>query len=702
MSFIDTTIAPEEVSDLASPEEKREADAMLATTNIVEEIDEEELTEMGQYVVDIYNEDIDSRQTWERNNERWIKLANQLVEKKNFPWKDASNVKYPLLSEAALQFHARAFAALIPNEQIVKSRVLGKDSDGTKRKAANRVSKHMSYQILYEMEEWQDEFDRGLYILPIVGLLYKKSYYSPVEGTNVSDLIMPDDLVVNYHAPNFKRAIKTHRIYQDANEVKELMNLGHYRSVKLPPPESGKQHEGAEDEITGLNAPQRSQSSGIDPDSTGRAAYSDEPYTILEAHTWWDLDGDGYKEPYIITTEEQSGKVLRVVARYRAADVSYSEDGTIARIEPLEYFTRFGFLPNPESKIYYQGFGQLLGPLNAASNTLLNQLIDAGTLANLPGGFLGRGMKLRGGELKVSPGQWKSIPVQGEDIRKNIFPLPYKEPSTVLFQLLGLVIESGEKLSSVKAIMTGENPGQNQPYATSVMVLEQGMKVFSGIYRRLYRALGKEFQKLYVLNSLFLDQDKYFALMDDPDVQEVQVSDYSVEDISIIPGADPSIISEAHRVMKAESLLQKKAAGLPLNTAIVTRKVLEAEGHDDIEELMQPDPPREDPKITIEKLKLAAVQETERSKLQLEMIVKEYSAFKDYSQAMANLARAQSTADASKREDFKAMSESVLKDYEALTRRLQAVMSSQSDQAVEGESTGKEQQEQASGQEPTE
>lgn len=676
MRFVHTTVAPENVSDFVDPKEKRAANVALATTNIVEEIEESELDEIGRYVVDIYKEDLDSRSTWEENNKRWIKLSNQLIEKKNYPWKDASNVKYPLLSEAALQFHARAFAALIPNEQVVKARVLGKDVDGLKAKSASRVSKHMSYQVLHEMEEWQDEFDRGLYILPIVGLLYKKSYYSMVNGTNASDLVMPDDLVINYHAPNFKRAIKTHRIYQDANEVREMMNLDHYRRVDLPPPESGKAHEGVEDEITGISPPQRSGSAGINQNFEKKEQYSDEPYTILEAHTWWDLDGDGYQEPYIITVEENSGKVLRLVARFRAEDVSYMDDGeTVARIEPLEYFTRFGFLPNPESKIYYQGFGQLLGPLNAASNTLLNQLIDAGTLANLPGGFLGRGMKLRGGELRISPGQWKPIPVQGEDIRKNVMPLPYKEPSSTLFQLLGLVIQSGEKLSSVKAIMTGENPGQNQPYATSVMVLEQGMKVFSSIYRRLYRALGKEFQKLYRLNNLFLDEDKYFMLMDDPDIQTAAAKDYAIDEMQVVPGADPSIISEAHAVMKAESLLQKKAAGLPINTMVVTKAVLEAEGHDNIEQLMEPDPPREDPKITIEKLKLQATQETEQAKLQLEMITKEYAAFKDYSQAIKNIAAAEATADASKREDIKAMMDQVIKDYDSYTKRLQAAAS---------------------------
>lgn len=674
MTFVNTTrdLGAEMETDYISETDRRDADILLTTTNIADQLPDEELTDIGNWVVDIYNEDLDSRSTWEENNKKWLKLANQLIEQKNFPWRNASNVKYPLLSVAAIQFHARAFSALIPNDNIVKVKVLGEDPDQKKKQVANRIARHMSYQVLYEMEDWQDEFDRALYILPIIGLVYKKSYYSSVEGTNVSELILPDDLVINYHAPNFKRAIKTHRIYQDANEVKELMNLGHYRTVDLDDPVQ-KPHEGVEDEITGISLPHRNKSIGVNSDNEDGNDYSDVPYTILEAHTWWDLDGDGYKEPYIITVEEESRKVLRLVARYKTQDIAYNDKGEILRIKPAEYFTRFGFLPNPESKIYYQGFGQLLGPLNAASNTILNQLIDAGTLANLPGGFLGRGMKMRGGEIKMEPGKWHHLPIQGDDIRKNIYPLPYKEPSTVLFQLLGMVIQSGERLSSVQDIMTGENPGQNQPYSTSIVVLEQGMKVFSGIYRRIYRALGQEFKKLFHLNRLFVDEQKYFQLMDDENIQQVTESDYALGNMDVVPGADPNIISEAHKVMKANSLLQKKAAGLPINTMVVTRAVLEAEGHDNLDELLQPDPPMEDPKITMEREKIASMERIEMAKMQIELITKEHEAFKDYAQAISHLAKAQATAEAAERDNLKLFADNMVRDYEAYTQRLKVL-----------------------------
>lgn len=667
MTTIDTAVNSGAASDYISPEQRVQADRLLATTNLAPEIKQEELDEMGKWVVDIYKEDLRSRESWENSNKRWLKLANQLVEKKNYPWPNASNVKFPLLSTTALQFHARAFSALIPNENVVKTRVLGKDPNGQKTSSAARVSKHISYQVLHEMEDWQDDFDRALYALPIIGLFHKKSYYSPIEETNVSEVVLPDDLVINYHASSYKRAIKTHRLYQDANEIQEYINIGHYIDVELNDPKP-LTHEGVEDEITGLTPPERAST-----DAFNDKEYNDTPYLVLEAHTWWDLDGDGYKEPYIITVEEDSKKVLRVVARYQIDGISYKSNGKIAKIEPYEYFTLFGFLPNPESKIYYQGFGQLLGPLNAASNTILNQLIDAGTLATMPGGFLGRGMKIRGGELKFSPGQWKSIPVQGDDIRKNVYPLPYKEPSTVLFQLLGLVIQSGEKLSSVQDLMTGANPGQNQPYSTSILVLEQGMKVFSGIYRRIHRALGQEFKKLYLLNRLFIDEEKFFQLMDDPDLQTIGVEDYSYDKMDVIPGSDPNIISEAHKALKANSLLQKKAAGLPINTMKLTKIVLEAEGHDDIDELMQPDPPMEDPKITMERERIQSSERIEMSKLELEYLIQEHAAFKDYAQAIKNLTAAQAQVEQVDRENLRFFADQLTKDYQAYTDRIAAI-----------------------------
>lgn len=646
-----------------TPEQIRETQALEAT-NLALDLDEEMLNDIGTYVTNIFDEDLNSRSTWESQNEEWLKLATQIVEQKTYPWPGAANVKYPLLATAALQFHARAYPALIPDGRVVKSRVFGDDEGNTKREKATRVSEHMSYQLLEENEDWSEDMDRLLYILPIIGTAYKKTYQSATTGNPASPLVLPDDLIINYYAEDYERAIKTHRMYQNENEIYELMAMGHYRQVELNDPSRPASHEGVEDDITGLSAPNR---------STHANGLNDVPYTILESHTWYDVDGDGYKEPYIITVEYDSGTVLRIVPRWQAGSIEFDEFGEVIRIKPTEYFTPYGFFPNPESKIYYLGFGSLLGPVNSASNTILNQLLDAGHLSTLQGGFLGKGIRIRGGKLKFKPGEWKVVNTTGDDIRKNVYPLPIKEPSSVLFQLLSLLIESGERLSSVKDIMVGENPGQNQPYATTVAVLEQGMKVFVGIYKRIFRALTKEYRKIYRLNSIYLDQQKYFAFFDSEKVQQVGLEDYNLDNMDIMPNADPSMISESHKMMKAESLLQKKAAGLPINTMEVTKRVLEVEGHEDLDLLMQPDPPSEDPELTFKKQELQAKTQLEYDKLSVDLNNSRFEAFKDYAQAIAHLAKAAATEASIEQQEFKELANAAMQEYKAITDRMSIV-----------------------------
>jgi len=662
-----------------TPEERIQTQ-ILEVTNIADNYDDKQLNEIGDYVVSVFQEDLNSRSKWEEQNEEWLKLAAQVLEKKTYPWPGAANVKYPLLATAALQFHARAYPALIPDGTIVKGRVFGEDPMNQKRERADRISDHMSYQLLEEDEAWQEDMDRLLYILPIVGTAYKKTYQSATTGNPASPLILPDDLIINYYAEDYSRAIKTHRLYQNENEVYELMAFGHYRDVELNAPTRPVEHEGAEDDIIGLSAPLR---------STNMDGLSDVPYEILEAHTWYDLDGDGYKEPYIITVVLESATVLRIVPRWEADAVEQDENGNIIRIKPTEYFTPYGFFPNPESKIYYQGFGSLLGPINAASNTILNQLLDAGHLSTLQGGFLGKGIRIRGGKLKFNPGEWKVVNSTGDDIRKNVFPLPVKEPSDVLFNLLGMLIESGERLSSVKDIMVGDNPGQNQPYATTVAVMEQGMKVFVGIYKRIFRSLTKEYKKIYRLNSIYLDDQKYFAFWDSEKVQKIGIADYNTGDMDIVPNADPSMISEAHKMMKAESLLQKKMAGLPINTAEVTRRVLEVEGHHDLDRLLQPDPPQVDPEIELKKAELQTNTQLRFQELQIEMQTSRFSAFKDYSQALANLAKAAASEAGVHQQEFVNLAQTAMQEYKAVTERMNVVEQSMArqQQAKEQESS---------------
>jgi chaperonin GroES len=598
--------------------------------NYAYEIDEQDLDRLGNEIVTQVEIDLDSRSDWEEQNEMWMQLAVQILEEKNFPWPNASAVKYPLLATASLQFHARSYPALVNEQSLVKIRKFGKPSE-EKNKRAERIRGHMSYQILEKMTEWQDDMDRLLYILPITGLVYKKVYWSPSLRRLTAPIILAKDVIINYEATNFERAIKTHRIYMDSNELREMQNLDVYRDVPLIRPEQRKL-DSLEEEATGRKDP---------------GTQSQEIHTLYEVHGWWDFDDDGYKEPYIVTVDKDSQRILRITARWDDKGIVYDDDGEILKIEPIEYFIPYKFLPNPESSIYALGFGSLLGPLNSATNTVINQLIDAGTLATTQGGFLSKQIRSRGGAIRFKPGEWKQLPISGDDLRKGIFPLPIKEPSTVLFQLLGLLIQSGEKLSSVQDLMVGENPGQNQPYATTMAVLEQGLKVFTGIYKRIYRSLGVEFKRVFKLNSEYLNDEEYYYLHDltnEDSAEEQMIArlDYTQDDLDVIPGADPTITSQAHQILRAQSLEQKLAMGFRINPQVVLRMSLEAEGHTNIAELMDTPEPAPDPELVMKQQEAEHKRRYDLATLHMEAQQKRFEAFKDLAQAISHLAKAES------------------------------------------------------------
>jgi chaperonin GroES len=612
---------------------------IIEHTNLAAHIDKKELEEMGSDVVSTYQEDLESRSEWEKRNEMWMELASQVMEDKNFPWPNSSNVKYPLLTTSAMQFHARAYQSLVKGANPVLVRPFGKDPTGEKRARADRLSTIMSYQLLQEMDNWQEDLDRLLLVLPVIGLCFKKVYWSPTKQRNVSELVLPKDLVVNYHAKDFETCRKHHRLYKTGNEVLELQNTGLYREVDLGTP-APVQHSDTEDKTVGLS-PSFSE--------------DDEVHTIIESHTLWDLNGDGHKEPYIITVDLDSQEVLRVTARFDVGGIVYKEGkpGEVASIEGKNFFVKYSFIPDLNSSIYALGFGAILGPLNSAINTLTNQLIDAGTLGILPVGFLGRGIRLgRGGTVRFKPGEWKGVNNTGDDLRKGVFPLPVREPSQTLFNLLGMLAQSGEKVGSIADIMLGENPGQNQPYSTTSAVLEQGLQVFQGIFRRVFRSLSNEYQMIYTLNHHYLDQERYSILLDDP--EGLVDVDFNLEDFDVIPAADPDIVTEVQRQLKAEALAMKLQMGFPLNKELVLRKMLEAEGHDDIDELMDAEPPPEDPELVFKKQQHQDQMSLEAMRLKLEASTKEFEALKDQAQAILNFQKAQteSAADPEREMEF--------------------------------------------------
>lgn len=569
---------------------------LLKSPNIAAEMTDEELSSLGFQLMDDINMDLTSRMEWEERNEKANKLALQVVEKKTFPWPGASNVKFPLITIAAMQYHSRAYPALISNNDVVKCRVYGQDPTNELHKKADRISRHMTYQVLEEDEAWEENTDKTLLVQAIAGTAIKKSYFDPLKGHNVSELVLPNDFIVNYYTKSIAESPRVaHRIYLSSNDLHERQVRGIFLK---PEPDPVPQLESQ----TMLNIA-KNDAQGVRPQSGDSAT----PYEFFEVHNWMDLDEDGYKEPYIVYIRKDTGKIYRIVARYFEDSIEYSGED-IVRIKPEQYFTKYGFIPSPDGGFYDLGFGTLLSPLNDSINTIVNQLIDAGTMANTAGGFLGRGVKIKGGDYTFKPMEWKRVDSTGDDLRQNIMPLPVRDPSPTLYQLLELLINYGERIAGATDIMTGISPGQNTPAETSRNTINQGEKVFNGIFKRTWRAMKEEFQKLYRLNQLYLPADSIEFEFNNETVF-VLPEDYTLDVKLIKPAADPNVVSDSQRVNQAQAVMQMAVSTGGFNMYEVQKRYLEALKVPGIDQLL-PDPsgpnaikPAPDTKLLIEQMK---------------------------------------------------------------------------------------------------
>lgn len=557
----------------------KDINSYITQINIADHLDKTELDKIGKKIIEWFDEDKGTRKDWEEKNDRWMKLATQVSELKTYPWPGAANVKFPLLTTAAMQFAARAYPSLVPGPRLVNGLVIGRDIDGTKAASASRVGNHMSYQVLYEMPGWEEDMDKLCLMLPISGCVFKKTYYDEFNKRNCSELISAKDLVIDYFAKSVDSAFrKSHILYFSENDIFERTQNGNWLEVDY----------GQRKESSLLENPTKEKIDGRRQPALSDAT----PDVFIECHTFWDIDDDGYKEPYIITVHYETQQVVRIVARFDSDGIIENKDGKLVKIVPTEYFTKFGFIPNPDGSIYDLGFGLLLGAINETVNTLTNQLLDAGTMSNLQAGFLGRGIRVRSGGQRFSPGEWKPVDFTGDDIKKHIFPLPVREPSDVLFKLLEALVTSGKELASVSEIFVGKMPGQNTPATTTMATIEQAMKVFTAIYKRIYRALGEEYKKLFKLNSIYTDEEVYFTLntAEGAENQQVYAQDYSPKNITIKPNADPNIASSAQRMLKVEGIGKMLQLGT-INPKVFTKQYLEALEAENIKELMNFEPP---------------------------------------------------------------------------------------------------------------
>lgn len=580
-------------------------------TNLCHHFTEEDLDRIGGWVSDGYESDVASRATWLKRNQAAMDLALQLQKEKSFPWPGCSNVAFPLITIAAMEFHSRAYPALISGPDLVKMRVPGPDAKGELKERALKVGRYMSYQLTEEDTSWEEQHDRLLLQIPIVGCAFKKSRHLPREDKTVGELVPALKLVMNYYAKSVESCPrKTHVIDLYRNEVWEKCKSGIFRDFTEEPwyvnPSMPAAVEGD---------PQGDKRTGLTPPTPDEAT----PLEFMEQHCWMDADGDHYAEPYIITFEANSKKVARIVARWDdPADIERLSNGTILRIVADEQFTKYGLIPSPDASVYDMGFGVLLGPLNEAVNSLVNQLIDAGTLSNTAGGFLSRGVKIRGGAYTFTPFGWNRVDSTGDDLQKGVFPLPVREPSQVLFTVLSFLVNYTQRVSGSTDMLAGENPGQNTPAGTSQEMVVQGMKIYSALFKRIWRSMKEEFRKRYQLNARYLPEKKYFG-----DGGSISREDFLGDPSQVVPVADPNVVSEQMRIQLA-LMISERARMVPgYDIAACERNVLQAANVDGVDVLYPgPDkvPPLPNPKVQVEQMKMQ-IKEKELQQRQQEFVI---------------------------------------------------------------------------------
>lgn len=504
--------------------------------NLAEVIDPSSLQTLASELVDAFEQDKDSRKDWLDVFTKGLDLLGIKTEEREEPFPGATGVHHPLLSESVTQFQAQAYKELLPSGGPVKTRVMGNESPEAMDQS-QRVKEFMNYQITEVMQEYDPEMDSLLFYLPLAGSAFKKVYYDNLLGRATSRLVKAEDLVVAYETTDLETSPRfTHVISMTGNDLKKLQMNGTYRDVQIGEAGVDLEYNEAKEKIDELQ--------GIQPPL---ADYNE--YSVLELHVNLelpDIDNYGFAVPYIVTILEDSDEILSIRRNWEQGDELFRKK---------EYFVHYKFLPG----LGFYGFGliHMIGGLTKSATSILRQLIDAGTLSNLPAGFKARGMRVQGEDEPLRPGEFRDVDVPGGTIRDALMPLPYKEPSNVLTQLLGVIIDSGRRFASIADMQVGDIGSQQLPVGTTVAMLERGTKVMSAIHKRLHFAQKKEFRLLAKIFSRSLPPVYPY---DVPGAsREIKATDFD-DRVDIVPVSDPNIFSMAQRVMLAQQELQMAQA----------------------------------------------------------------------------------------------------------------------------------------------
>ena len=503
--------------------------------NLAEVMEDQDLDELGTSLFEKYTEYKESRGDWEQSYREGLDLLGFKYERRTEPFRGASGVNHPVLAEAVTQFQAQAYKELLPADGPVRAQILG-DVTNEKQDQAHRVKDFMNYQLMDQMQEYEPEFDQMLFYLPLSGSTFKKVYYDDLLGRAVSKFVPADDLIVPYSANSLEDAEAiVHVIKMSENELRKQQVSGFYRDIELgQPPVTTNQLEEKERKLEGIS-------------KDGQ----EDQFTILEMHVNLDLPGfedmgtdgqqTGIKLPYIVTIAESNNKILSIRRNFTADDPTK---------EKIKYFVQFKFLPGTG----FYGFGliHMIGGLTRTATAALRQLLDAGTLANLPAGFKTRGIRIRDDAQPLQPGEFRDVDAPGGNIKDQFMQLPFKGPDATLLQLMGIVVNAGQRFAAIADMQVGDM-NQQAAVGTTVALLERGSRVMSAIHKRLYVGLKQEFKLLAEVFKTYLPQEYPY---DVPGAtRNIKVQDFD-DRIDILPIADPNIFSQTQRISMAQSQLQ--------------------------------------------------------------------------------------------------------------------------------------------------
>jgi len=556
------------------PQALKQSQATDFNANLADFVDERELGYLSSTLHQNYQDYKSSRKDWEKSYTQGLELLGFKYENRTEPFAGASGATHPVLAEAVTQFQALAYKELLPANGPVRTQIIGVQTP-EKTQQSNRVKDFMNYQLMDQMKEYEPEFDQMLFYLPLAGSAFKKVYYDDLLERAVSKFVPADDLIVPYTATSLDDAEAIiHRIKISENELRKQQVAGFYRDVEL---------KAGHDNLTDVEKKE------LELEGTVKTGRDDDIFTLLECHVNLDLEGfedvgpdgepTGIKLPYIVTLEENSREVLSIRRNYEQNDPKKSK---------IQYFVHFKFLPG----LGFYGFGliHMIGGLSRTATSALRQLLDAGTLSNLPAGFKQRGIRIRDDAQSIQPGEFRDVDAPGGNIRDAFMTLPFKEPSQTLLQLMGVVVSAGQRFASIADLQVGDG-NQQAAVGTTVALLERGSRTMSAIHKRIYSALKNEFKILSRVFRLYLPAEYPYDVVGGQKM--IKQSDFD-DRVDILPVADPNIFSQTQRISLAQTELQLAMSNPQMhNLYQAYRNMYEAIGVKDVDTvLIRPQPPQ--------------------------------------------------------------------------------------------------------------